>query len=410
VTGRFIDVLSNMKSLFGQDKPHVAFLADTPHWAFDTIAISLRKRLRENFRVSIHHVARSPRLNPQDIDILFVHFWGETSYTSKGFSRKQIIKDVASWRWKDEEKFGRMDADEFSATYLNDCICVTTPCAAIYNELRSSVPNLCHCPNGVEASYFAFESDRKVPLGPLKIGWVGNPCDSLKGLEDVLKPAARNYQLYTASGSLSKRKMREFYKSIDVLAISSKSESQPLPLLESMAAGCFPVTTNVGIVPEILTTGYNGLVVERSVESFQSAFSWCAENVEMLRAQREQQTHFAHTQTWDRWVSRYTRLFDAVLACKDADMFKLPADLADIVVRDPDLRTGVNESINVATGGCSALRWEKICYSLDDLREYFRRWWLGDRFTQGFSRRCQVCLSRILKRPRPSVTGPLERR
>ena len=68
-----------------------------------------------------------------------------------------------------------------------------------------------------------------------------------------------------------------------MIAIASLAESQPLPLLEGMACGCFPVVTNVGIVPEMVAHGVNGLVVERSPEAFRDAFSWCERNLAAVR-------------------------------------------------------------------------------------------------------------------------------
>ena len=55
---------------------------------------------------------------------------------------------------------------------------------------------------------------------------------------------------------------RELLAALDVFALSSRFEGLPLALLEAMAAGLPVVATTVGGVPEVLTDGVDGLLVE----------------------------------------------------------------------------------------------------------------------------------------------------
>jgi glycosyltransferase involved in cell wall biosynthesis len=99
-----------------------------------------------------------------------------------------------------------------------------------------------------------------------------------------------------------------------VIAIASSAESQPLPLLEGMACGAFPVTTDVGIVPEVVRSGVNGLVVERSAEAFRHALSWCAEHLDAVRRAGALNAELiACERSWDRRAGRFAELFDTAL-------------------------------------------------------------------------------------------------
>jgi glycosyltransferase involved in cell wall biosynthesis len=56
--------------------------------------------------------------------------------------------------------------------------------------------------------------------------------------------------------------MRPFFEGIDVLAVSSVAEGTPLSIVEAMAAALPIVATAVGGIPEQITDGLNGYLVE----------------------------------------------------------------------------------------------------------------------------------------------------
>ena len=102
----------------------------------------------------------------------------------------------------------------------------------------------------------------------------------MKGLNEIVIPAVKGrYELVLATGNLSRKQMVELHNSVDVIAIASRSESQPLPLLEGMSCGCFPVATDVGIVSELVETGQSGLIVDRDVDALRDGMEWCANNL-----------------------------------------------------------------------------------------------------------------------------------
>jgi len=293
--------------------PRVVLLADRPDWAFSFVARALMARLSQRFCFRlIHRECEALDVPADEIDLLYVFWWGDRSYQHLGLPPERIIKEVASHRWAIEERFGQLSPQAFAAEYLADCARVTTPSVRLFETLRAVRSDVFHCPNGVDVARFRPGRPRR---GPLRIGWVGNPRDTTKGLHEILKPAAaRAFHFEHTDGRRSLDEVARLYQRIDVLAIASRAESQPLPLLEAMASGCFPVTTDVGVAPELIRSGCNGLLAERDISAFRDAFDWCAQHLDFVRrAGRFNAGLVAQERGWDRLADRFGALFDAAL-------------------------------------------------------------------------------------------------
>jgi glycosyltransferase involved in cell wall biosynthesis/SAM-dependent methyltransferase len=299
-------------------KPQITFLADKKNWAFSYVAQDIITRLKRKFRFDLYHLEHDrPNLSQLNFDLLYVFFWGEKYWKNFTMPYYKVLKEVASFRWRDEKEFGNLSPEAFCKTYLNDCNYVTSPCLSLAEEIQKFRNHVMHTPNGIDPRIFKQIRERR---GKLRIGWAGNPNDPLKGLHDILKPAVEGKHdfIYT-NGTLSRNEMVEFYNQIDVLAISSLSESQPLPLMEAMACGCYAVTTDVGIVPEIIKNESHGIVVSRDTECFVSAFQWCDENIDYIRnTSKIRSQEIRETRNWDKVAKQFEILFFTAL---DANNF-----------------------------------------------------------------------------------------
>lgn len=297
-------------------RPYIVFLADKPGWAFSAAAEAVARHLSKKYRFKVVYLSESsPNLDRIQFDLLYVFFWGENYWRSFDIDPAKVIREVASYRWRDLSEYGRLDEGAFCRRYLADCGYVTTPAQSLAKILSARRPNVRWIPNGVDCRLFAPQGRRE---GPLRVGWAGNPLDPLKGLEEVLIPAAEGrYELVLATGQLSRKEMAEFYNSVDVIAIVSRSESQPLPLLEGMACGCFPVATDVGIVSELVENGKNGLIVNRDIEALRSGLDWCATNLGTIREQGLKNAEkIKATRDWVRVAPRFDELFDEAMGAR----------------------------------------------------------------------------------------------
>jgi glycosyltransferase involved in cell wall biosynthesis len=62
-----------------------------------------------------------------------------------------------------------------------------------------------------------------------------------------------------------------FYSKIDCYICASESEGTPNTVFEALACGIPVITTDVGNVQDVVFDGFNGLIVERSVEQIKAA-------------------------------------------------------------------------------------------------------------------------------------------
>jgi hypothetical protein len=297
----------------GTRKPRIVLMVNKPNWALDFNAQSIAVRLRHRFDVRVRYASLQPDLRSDDPDLLFLFFWGERHYKRFQLPSSKIIKNVASQRWQYQDHYGNGSDRGFVDAYLDDCDIVTTTSVQLTHLLSRFRPDVYLCPSGFESSLWHPRSARE---GRMRIGWVGNPNDAGKGLRDVLLPACEGrFDLTWTDGTWTRRQVATLYNNVDVLAISSVAEGEPLTLIEGMACGCFPVATRVGIVPELVTHGWNGLIVDGSVQAFTDALRWCEENLGTVRSQGTRNANGVVThRSWDLLASRFADVFAYALA------------------------------------------------------------------------------------------------
>ena len=298
-----------MVDIMKTNRPRILMLIDKRKWAFDVSARQIAMKLKEDFHFDLRYVQEKPELNPSQYDLLYVFFWGETYYQNFGFKPEQIIKEVSSHRWEDDPLYGPCTPSEFADKYLNDCRTVICTSLRLLNIIKSFHPKVYHTPNGISSFNFKKVCTRS---GKLTIGWAGNIKDEVKGFNDILEPICGNrYSLVMADGTFSHTSMNRFYNKLDVLAICSRHEGEPLTLVEAMAAGCFPVCVDVGIVPELIEHGVNGFIVsERTTDAFAKAFEWCEVNIDKIRKAGDENARLIKRErNWDVCAQYFKRVF-----------------------------------------------------------------------------------------------------
>ena len=308
VTAAGVKAPSRPAVLSGDDKPRILLLADRRGWAYDLVAHALQRELAQDFTIDIAYVAERPVLDASRYDLLHVFFWGETYHRTAWTDAARVSKEVSSHRWALEAAWGPVDAATLCGTFLSDAGTVLATSARLA-EAVGAHRAVQRVMNGFDPDMFFDRGDRS---GPIRFGWAGNAQDACKGLEDIIAPAAgSDFEVHIAGGSLSAEAMAEFYAGIDVLLVASTAEGTPLPLLEGMACGCFPVAVDVGVVPEVVQHRDTGLVIPRSVADFRAAMQWCVANPGIVRSSgRLNAVEIAETRSWSvvapSWRAAFT--------------------------------------------------------------------------------------------------------
>lgn len=296
-------------------KPKILLLIDKPDWAFDICASEYIKYLSNDF-IFIKKFLVRPRpllLSPQ-YDLIHVFWWGETYYKRFHWPKSKILKEVSSHRWEDDPRYGPCTPEEFAKKYLADAGTIVCTSIKLFSKIEPFIPRICLANNGYSPQVFFLEQ-RKNP-GTLSLCWVGNSNDTVKGIHDILVPAATELKLtIDIATNLPHEELREFYNVHDVILVGSIHEASPLTLIEAMACGCFPVCTDVGIVSELVNHKQNGYIVEeRSVEAFIKAFVWCSDNIDFVRKQGIQNASLVYEKRrWEVCAESFRQMYKEAL-------------------------------------------------------------------------------------------------
>jgi hypothetical protein len=273
-------------------------------WSYDLTAQALTRHLSDRFEFSIAYQGRLHRVNGKHDTALIVDFWWKGALHRR-FGRR-VVKQVSSHRWV-QNRYGSLTVRDLIDGHLKRCGRVLVPSVRLRDELAEVSPTV--CPKGFHPETFGDYGQRR---GGLAVGWAGAAEASDKNVAMLVEACP---EIRLADRCLTQDEMPDFYNGIDVITVASDAEGDPRPLIEGMACGAFPVVTNVGIVPELVRHGDNGLIVERSAKAFAEAFAWCRANLDHVReAGRRNAIEMLHTRTWAKvapaWGDAFQQAID----------------------------------------------------------------------------------------------------
>lgn len=251
---------------------------------------------------------------------LVLDFWWRTRLNTR-FPR--VITQVSSHRWR-QHKYGKLYPATLVRKFLAASALVVVPSLRLLSILRDGAEglgrqfDLALTPKGFHSETFG-DFDRR-QSGDLAIGWAGAGRQPDKRLSVILEACSEvGIAPRLADQCLTQDEMPDFYNAVDVITCASDAEGDPRPLIEGMACGCFPVVVDVGIVPELVRHGDNGLIVERSTEAFVEAFRWCRANLDYVRAAGKRNAReMLASRTWAQTSAKWGDAFDRAIHGQEA--------------------------------------------------------------------------------------------
>lgn len=213
---------------------------------------------------------------------------------------------------------------------IGDIHCVSSP------TLQKIYTDLPHLPNpkyvlidGVDTSLFVPVTTPTITSDttkPLRIGWVGNSLwgsnigQDMKGFRTIFQPAIDKIRadgteviVHVADREITpvpKEKMPDFYQNLDLYVCTSYIEGTPNPVLEAMVAGVAVVSTDVGVVRDVLGSQQRQMIVERDPVSFFNAFSKLDQDRSLLNELKAENIKRRDILSWEARFESWSNIFD----------------------------------------------------------------------------------------------------
>lgn len=301
--------------------PHLRIIYDVDGWAYHNCAKGLAKYAPPDFRITMSPIRRNGEriedallIGDEPVD-LFFDLVGST------ISRLRPLARDRGWDARFIGAFSNgwpLHLNSLSRTYRDsDAVLISS---RSYWEALGPAADTFTLPYGVDPTIFGVRNppEERAP----KVIWTGSHFHrTVKGYDDIILPLADRLRekgiafearLVDSYGSdrFPIEQMADWYNGATVILCASRAEGTPNPPLEAAACGCTVVSAPVGNMPELIRSGENGFLVERSVEAF-------AEGIEKAIAAyprlSRQIVEDIRPWLWDRRAERFFEVFRTVI-------------------------------------------------------------------------------------------------
>lgn len=300
----------------------ILFIVDHRNWAHDFKTTNLARALANQYDIRKLYQDEVTAEDLDRADVLVVYYWFQLEKMQRilGDLRRNSHK-LAMGVCSHSEIEG-IRGEEGIATLREWARCVFALNLQLYNTCQSVLEaEVFYTPGGVDTNFYQPATEKR-PAGAMRVGWAGsltNHGPDHRGYHDLIVPAVAllaDVELVSAAREdvwRGPEDMREFYRSLDVYVCASRDEGSPNTCLEAAACGIPLVTTRVGNMPELVRTGVNGFLVERSVGNIASKLVLLRDDLK-LRTLLGRNIH-EDIQAWD-WSFRseaYQETFEKAL-------------------------------------------------------------------------------------------------
>jgi glycosyltransferase involved in cell wall biosynthesis len=305
-------------------KPKILVVVDVPGWSLERTADNVMARLKDRYRFAkaFNHEA-AERIGRGDFDLLYLSYWKQ--FIDAGLlieMPRPCISGIRShFKW---DGGCSLPPSREALAALRQFTALNVPSRNLFEIFKNRHPAVFYTPHGVDAELFRplLSGHKSSPQGELVLGWAGSRSNhpGKRGLDDFLIPALEGLsgvKLSTAAREdrwRSAVEMVDWYRGLDAYICCSRTEGGPHPVLEASACGIPVISTRVGLVPELIETGLNGLLVEREVADIRGAIVQLRDDRELrVIMGKNARRVIEQGWTWDHQASHYIPFFDRAL-------------------------------------------------------------------------------------------------
>jgi hypothetical protein len=307
-------------------KPRILIIVDVPGWALERTADNVMRRLARRYEfIKAFNSTAEEALRRRDYDLVYICY--ERQFQDAGLDIEvpgpRVIGVRCHSKW--DNGTGQPPSSEFTSRLL-EFNALHVPSRILYDIFAPLHPAVFHTPHGVDETVFVpARSKAHSPRGALVLGWAGSRSNhpGKRGLDDLLIPAVQGLdgvELRLAAREehwRTQKEMAVFYQGLDACICASRVEGGPHSLLEASACGVPIISTRVGLAPELITHGDNGLLIERSVQAIREALVLLRDSPDLRASMAERaRTVIEQGWTWDQQAPAYIPFFDCGLGLR----------------------------------------------------------------------------------------------
>ncbi|SDJ53148.1 glycosyltransferase family 4 protein [Salimicrobium halophilum] len=315
-------------------KVKIGLITDRDNWAFANHAKQLKKHLGEDFDFTIvsfdgcNKNADELHTHIKDCDILHF-FW------------REIIPYIPLDRYKDKLLstavydhlfLGERSIKKRKPIFHNFHYYVCSErLYEIYKQIDAYPDPIMIIEDGVDPDLFYPQNMERFERQdrPLKVGWVGNSkwsisIEDFKGFRTFVQPVVSELMKegHPVEGIYADRvkkmipheEMVDYYATIDVLICMSKIEGTPDPVLEAMACGVPVISTDVGVVPQVLGEKQKEFVLKsRDEKALRDAIISLTNNREKLHELSMENMERIKDWYWAKQSRKFKTYFDQLI-------------------------------------------------------------------------------------------------
>ena len=233
----------------------IVFIYDVDGWAFHKMSVSLKKHLLQ-YEIDIKRYDEF--IDSKDYDLIICFSPNVLPKYARDYSK--IVCGISSYKSDINTKLSK-----FKFVFAND--------EYLFNILNNE--NKFYLPNGIECSEYQ-KIEKQIDFNNIKIGTIGSIQRKehkgyfrIKKIAEKLRsegyPVEENSLFvdpYSDDVLNNEKLLKYYHENIDILIISSESETGPNILLEAMSLGIPVVANKTGLCGKLIIDGKNGFLVD----------------------------------------------------------------------------------------------------------------------------------------------------